>query len=69
MLNSEGLKTPASPTRSSPMDRSVEIAPSPPIARPTPPLGIDRKQSEPVLGQGHDLSLNDSKLSRYVWNL
>ncbi|KAF6024479.1 FARP1 [Bugula neritina] len=59
-----GLKTPASPTRSSPMDRSVEIAPSPPIARPTPPLGIDRKQSEPVLGQGHDLSLNDSKLSR-----
>jgi len=64
MLYSVGLKTPASPTRSSPMDRSVEIAPSPPIARPTPPLGIDRKQSE-----GHDLSLNDSKLSRYVWNL
>lgn len=63
-----GFKTPSSPVRSSPMersmDRSMEASASPSGLRHIPPPGMDRKQSEPVLGRGQNLSMDDHRLAR-----
>ncbi|XP_067948074.1 FERM, ARHGEF and pleckstrin domain-containing protein 2-like isoform X2 [Watersipora subatra] len=60
-----GFKSAASPA-ASPLSRSGAASSSPPIMRPVPPIttGIDRKQSEPVLGARLDINMDDYRLSR-----
>ena len=62
-----GFRTPGSPVRSSPMERSMEASASPSSGlRYIPPLSIDRKQSEPVLGRAAaaNISMEGHHLSR-----